>query len=111
MRWNGANLSIAAPEPMRIQLLPRADADRVSDAEQDAFGDGDALDQQEGAVSAEDPQSAFDLAPPAKRQYAGDDFDDPEIYVRSRSEEGCVPPPGRDDNGESTDERSAFECA
>ena len=83
----------------------------VSDAEHDAFGDGDALDEQEGAVGAEDPQSAFDLASPVKRQSAGDHFDELKICVRSRREEGRVPPPSRDDNGESADERSGLECA
>jgi hypothetical protein len=46
-----------------------------------------------------------------KRQCAGDDFDELKIYVGSRSEEGCVPPSDRDDNGESNDKGSAFECA
>ena len=93
-----------------VLLLPSA-AERVSESEHDDFGDGDALDEQEGAIGAEDPQRAFDLASPVKRQFAGDDFDELKISVRSRREEGRVPPPGRDDNGESADERSALECA
>ena len=96
---------------MPFLLLPRAAAERVSESEHDDFGDRDALDEQEGAIGAEDPQRAFDLAPPVKRQFAGDDFDELKICVRSRREEGRVPPPGRDDNGESADERSALECA
>jgi hypothetical protein len=39
------------------------------------------------------------------------DFDELKISVRSRREEGRVPPPGHDDNGESAYERSALECA
>jgi hypothetical protein len=93
-----------------VLLLPPA-AERVSESEHDDFGNGDALDEQEGAIGAEDPQRAFDLAPPVKRQCAGDDFDELKISVRSRREEGRVPPPGRDDNGESAYERSALECA
>jgi hypothetical protein len=54
-------------------LLPSA-TERVSESKHDDFGDGDALDEQEGAIGAEDPQRAFDLAPPVKRQFAGDDF-------------------------------------
>jgi len=44
-------------------LLPSAAAERVSESEHDDFGDGDALDEQEGAIGAEDPQRAFDLLP------------------------------------------------
>jgi hypothetical protein len=51
------------------------------------------------------------LLPQVKRQFAGDDFDELKICVRSRREEGRVPPPGRDDNGESADEHSGLECA
>ena len=80
--------------------LPAAAAERVSDSEHDDFGDGDALDEQEGAIGAEDPQRAFDLAPPVKRQFAGDDFDELKICVRSRREEGRAPPPGRDASAE-----------
>src|SRR5215472_13607987 len=78
-----------------LYLLPPA-AKGVSEAEHD---------------DAENPQRAFDLAPPVKRQFAGDDFDELKICVRSRREEGRVPPPSRDDNAESADERSALECA
>ena len=46
-----------------VCLLRPAMAKRVSDAEHDDFGDDDALDEQEGAIGAEDPQRAFDLAP------------------------------------------------
>jgi hypothetical protein len=67
-------------------LLPSA-AKGVSDAEHDDFGDGDALDEQESAIGAENPQRAFDLAPPVKRQFAGDDVDELKICVRSRREE------------------------
>ena len=35
----------------------------VSNAEHDDFGDGDALDEQEGAIGAKNPQRAFDFAP------------------------------------------------
>ena len=94
-----------------VLLLPPPPAERVSKSEHDAFGDGDALDEQKGAIGAEDPQRAFDLAPPLKRQFAGDDFDELKICVRSRRVKGRVPPPSRDDNGESADERSALECA
>jgi hypothetical protein len=38
-------------------------AERVSDAEHDDFGNDDALDEQEGAIGAEDAQRAFNLAP------------------------------------------------
>ena len=93
-----------------VLVLPSA-AERVSESEHDDFGDSDALDEQEGAIGAKDPQRAFDLARPVKRQFPGDDFDELKICVRSRREEGRVPPPGRDDNGESADERSGLECA
>jgi hypothetical protein len=63
-------------EKSRIAVvLPSASAERVGESEHDDFGDGDALDKQERAIGAEDPQRAFDLAPPVKRQLAGDDFD------------------------------------
>src|SRR5436190_21428772 len=65
----------------RTRLSPVAE--RVSESEHDDFGDGDALDEQEGAIGAEDPQRAFDLAPPVKRQFAGDDFDELKLCVRS----------------------------
>jgi hypothetical protein len=93
-----------------VLLLPRA-AERVSESEHDGFGDGDALDEQEGAIGAEDPQRAFDLASPVKRQFSGDDFDELKISVRSRREKGRIPPPDRENNGESAYERSALECA
>jgi hypothetical protein len=99
-----------ASTPHAVLLLLPA-AERVSESEHDAFGNGDALDEQEGAIGAEDPQRAFDLAPPVKRQFAGDDFDELKICVRGYREEGRVPPPGRDYNGERADERSALECA
>jgi hypothetical protein len=107
---------LLTPRPYRGKresrlLLSPAAAERVSESEHDDFGDGDALDEQEGAIGAEDPQRAFDLAPPVKRQFAGYDFDELKICVRSCREEGRVPPPGRDDNGESADERSTLECA
>jgi hypothetical protein len=54
-----------------VLLLPSTAAERVSESEHDDFGDGDALDEQEGAIGAEDPQRAFDLASPVKRQFAG----------------------------------------
>ena len=91
--------------------LPPAAEEGVSESEHDDFGDRDALDEQKSAISAEDSQRTFDLAPPVKRQFAGDDFDEPNICVRSRREEGRVPPPGREDNAESADERSALKCA
>jgi hypothetical protein len=43
-------------------LLPAA-AERVSESEHDEFGEGDALDEQEGAIGAEDPQRASTLLP------------------------------------------------
>jgi hypothetical protein len=70
-----------------VLVLPPAAAERVSESEHGDFGDGDALDEQEGAIGAEDPQRAFDLVPPVKRQFAGDDFDELKICVRSRREE------------------------
>jgi hypothetical protein len=88
-----------------------AATERLSDAEQDDFGDDDGLNEQEGAVGAEDSQRAFGLAPPVKRQSAGNNFDELKIFVRRRREEGCIPPPGRDDNNESADERHDLECA
>lgn len=83
----------------------------MSDAEQDHFGDDDGLDQQEGAIGAENSQRAFGLTPPVKRQSASDDFDEPKVFVRSRRQEGCVPPPSRNDNCKSADERGALEYA
>jgi hypothetical protein len=86
-------------------------AERVSDAEHDAFGDDDALDEQEGAIGAEDAQRAFNLAPPVERQYAGDGFDGLKVLVRGCREEGGVPPSGRDNDDKSADKRSALERA
>ena len=93
-----------------VFLLSLEAAERVSESEHDAFGDGDAFDEQEGAIGAENPQRAFDLAPPLKGQFAGDDFYELKVCVRSRREKGR-PPPGCDDNCESADERCALECA
>jgi hypothetical protein len=92
-------------------LLRPAMAERVSDAEHDDFGDDDALDEQEGAIGAEDAQRAFNLAPPVERQYAGDGFDELKVLVRGCREKGGVPPPGSDDDNESADKRSALENA
>jgi hypothetical protein len=94
-----------------VCLLRPAPAEWVSDAEHDEFGDGDALDEQKGAIGAEDAQRALDLAPPLNRQYAGDCFDDPKVFVRSCCEEGGVPPPSPDDNQKSADQCSALESA
>jgi hypothetical protein len=82
----------------------------MSDGEHDEFGDRDGLDEQESAIGAEDAQCAFALAPPVKRQYASNEFDQPKIFIRSRCEERCVPP-GGDEDHESENERSALECA
>src|SRR5690349_10899962 len=68
--------------PLCWQRLSPAAAERVSaaesvsEAEHDRFGDGDGFDEQEGAIGVKDAERAFDLAPPAKRQFAGYDFDD-----------------------------------
>src|ERR1700680_2995748 len=86
-------------------------AKRVRDAEQEDFGDNNTLDEQEGAIRAEDAQRAFNLAPPVNRQDRGDGFDEPKFLVRSCREEGGVPPPGPDDNQGGTNKRSAFENA
>jgi hypothetical protein len=83
----------------------------MGDAKHDNLGDDTGLDEQEGAIGTEDAQRAFGLAPPIKRQRAGDPFDELKILVRSRREEGCVPPPGSDDDRESADERRGLECA
>jgi hypothetical protein len=83
----------------------------MTDAEQDGFGNGDGLDEQEGAIGAEDSQRAFGLAPPVKRQCAGYHFDELKIFVRRRGQEGCVPPPSRNNNCKSADERYALEYA
>ena len=101
MRKSGAKLQHRLPSP----------AEWVSDAEQDGFGYHDALDEQEGAIGAEDAQRAFDLASPIKRQRPGHSFDDLKIFVGRHGEKGGVPPPGRDDEGKSADERSALEGA
>src|SRR5215510_13704127 len=39
------------------------------------------------------------------------EIDELKVCVRSPCEEGRVPPPSRDDNAESADQRSALECA
>jgi hypothetical protein len=62
------------------------------------------------ARSAPKMRSALSPCPPVKRQYAGNDFDQPKIFIRSRCEERCVPP-GGDEDHESENERSALECA
>ena len=62
-------------------------AERVSDAEHDDFADDDALDEQEGAIGAEDAQRVFNLAPPVERQYAGDSFDELKVLVRGCRQE------------------------
>jgi len=99
VRKSGAKLQHRLPSP----------AEWVSDAEQDGFGYHDALDEQEGAIGAEDAQRAFDLAPPIKRQRPGHSFDEMKVFVGRHGEKGGVPPPGRDDEGKSADERSALE--
>ncbi len=85
----------------KMAALPACDvrrfgaiAERVSDAEHDDFGDDHALDEQEGAIGAEDAQRAFNLAPPVERQYAGDSFDELEVLVRGCREEGGGSPHG-----------------
>ena len=75
------------------------------------FGDDDGLDEQEGAVGAKNSQRAFGLAPPVKRQSGSGDFDEPKVFVRSPREEGCVPPPSRNDNCQGAAERRALEYA
>jgi hypothetical protein len=91
-----------------IRLAPQPAAQVARDGE---CGDGIDLDEQGSAIGAEDAQCAFALAPPVKRQYASNDFDQPKIFIRSRCEERCVPPPGGDEDSESENERSAVECA
>ena len=54
--------SIPLPRRRKRGPLPPA-AERVSESEHDDFGDGDALDEQECAIGAENPQRAFDFAP------------------------------------------------
>ena len=61
MRKSGVKMAVLPA--WDVCLLRPAMAKRVSDAEHDDFGDDDALDEQEGAIGAEDPQRAFDLAP------------------------------------------------
>src|ERR1700686_182410 len=100
---------MAAPPARDVCFLRLAGAGRGSDAEHDDFSDGDALDEQEGAISAENAQPAFDLTPPVKWQYAGDGFDKLKVLVRGCRQDRGIPPPGRDDNEESADERSALE--
>ena len=77
-----------------VCLSRPAVAKRVRDAEHDDFGDNNTLDEQEGAIGAEDAQRAFNLAPPVNRQDRGDGFDEPKVLVRSCREEGGVPPLG-----------------
>src|SRR5260370_17267588 len=91
-----------------VCLSRPAVAKRVRDAEHDDFGDNNTLDEQEGAIGAEDAQRAFNLAPPVNRQDAGDGFDEPKILVRGCREKAAVPPPGPDDNQQCTYKRRAF---
>jgi hypothetical protein len=60
-----------------LQHRLTAAAEKVSDSEHGDFGNGDALDEQEGAIGAEEAQRAFGLTPPVERQCAGDSFDKP----------------------------------
>ena len=83
----------------------------MSDAEHDEFGDGDGLDQQQSTIGAEDAQCAFGLAPPVKRQQAGNDFDQLKIFVCSRREKRRIPPPGGGYYGKTADECCALERA
>src|SRR5262249_3489418 len=85
--------------------------EKMGDAQHNNLRYRNRLDKQEGAIGTEDPRCAFGLTPPVKRQRTGADFDEPKIFVRSRRQERCVPPPGSDDNRESADERRALESA
>ena len=83
----------------------------MSDAEHDDFGNDDALDEQEGAIGAENAQRAFNLAPPVEWQYAGDGFDELKVLVRGCREERGVPPPGCYNDDKSADKRCTLERA
>jgi hypothetical protein len=50
-----------------LQHRLTAAAEKVSGSEHGDFGNGDALDEQEGAIGAEDAQGAFGLTPPVER--------------------------------------------
>ncbi len=110
--WEGGGEIAALPAETVPRCLSRpAAAKRMRDAEHDDFGDGNTLDEEEGAIGTEDAQRALNLASPVNRQETGGGFDESKVLIRRSRQEGSVPPPGPDDNHKSTDQRSALEDA
>ena len=72
----------------------------MGNAKHDELGEGYALDEQEGAVSAEDAERAFGLACPGKGQDTRGRLNQPKIFVGSSGQDRGVPKPEDDDQNE-----------
>ena len=83
----------------------------MGNAKHDELGESYALDEQEGAVSAEDAERAFGLACPVRGQDTRGRLNQPKIFVGSSGQDRGVPEPEDDDQNEGADERGGFECA
>ena len=90
--------------------LGPAAAEGLGDAEHDELGDGYALDEQEGTVSAEDAERAFRLACPVRGQDTRGRLDQLKILVGSSGQDRGVPEPEGDDQKQGAYQRSSFEC-
>jgi len=86
-------------------------AEGLGDAEHDELGDGYALDEQEGTVSAEDAERAFRLACPVRGQDTRGRLDQLKILVGSSGQDRGVPEPEGDDQNKGAYQRGSFECA
>ena len=83
----------------------------MSNPEHDQLYDGDRLGKQQRAVCPKEAQSAFELAPPIKRQELRQGFEQPEILIRGHRQQRGIPKPGGGDQDEGADERETFEDA
>ena len=86
-------------------------AEGLGDAEHDELGDGYALDEQEGTVSAEHADRAFRLACPVRGQDTRGRLDQLKILVGSSGQDRGVPKPEGDDQKQGAYQRGSFECA
>ena len=86
-------------------------AQGLGNAKHDELGEGYALDEQQGAVSAEDAERAFGLACPVRGQDTRGRLNQPKIFVGSSGQDRGVPEPEDDDQNERAYERGGFKCA
>jgi hypothetical protein len=102
---------VAALTKALIASLGPPAAEGLGNAKHDELGEGYALDEQEGAVSAEDAERAFGLACPVRGQDTRGRLNQPKIFVGSSGQDRGVPEPEDDDQNEGAYERGGFECA